>query len=178
MISSGESSKKIRPAAVEALFDIFRSGACRSITRAPTAGIAAVGTTKVFAVAGVEADREVPGELEVLALVVADGHRVGVVQEDVGRHQHRVGEQARPDRLLAGALLLELGHPLQLAVGGGALEEPFERGVLGDLALYEERAAIRIEPDGDQADRRCRRSAREAPRGRSRASRACRSTTQ
>ena len=47
VITSGVSSKKIRPASVEDDFDIFRSGACKSITRAPTAGIAAAGTTKV-----------------------------------------------------------------------------------------------------------------------------------
>ena len=62
--------------------------------------MAASGTTKVGAVAVVEAHGQVPGELEVLALVVADRHPLGVVEEDVGALQHRVGEQPGPDRLL------------------------------------------------------------------------------
>ena len=69
--------------------------------RAPTGGIAASGTTSVGAEAVVEADRDVARELEVLALVVAHGDPVGVVGEDVGRHQHRVVEQPDAHRLLA-----------------------------------------------------------------------------
>ena len=54
------------------------------------------------AVPAVEAVGEVAGQLEVLALVLADGYLVGLVEEDVGRLQHRVGEQAdrRPDAAL------------------------------------------------------------------------------
>ena len=48
-----------------------------------------------LAEAGVEALGEVAGELDVLLLVVADRHDIGLVEQDVGRHQHRVGEQAR-----------------------------------------------------------------------------------
>jgi hypothetical protein len=51
----------------------------------------------------VEADRDVAGDLDVLALVVADRHLLGVVEQDVGRLQRRVGEQPgrdeRPSRL-------------------------------------------------------------------------------
>ena len=45
------------------------------MTRAPTLGMSASGTAKVVAVAAVERLGDVPGELEVLALVVADGTR-------------------------------------------------------------------------------------------------------
>ena len=41
----------------------------------------------------VEALRDVARHLEVLLLVLADGHEIGVVEQDVGRHQHRIGEQ-------------------------------------------------------------------------------------
>ncbi len=51
------------------------------------------------AVAGVEAVGHVAGQLDVLGLVVADRHLVGVVEQDVGRHQHRIGEQRQPDVL-------------------------------------------------------------------------------
>ena len=63
--------------------------------RAPTGGIVGLGDHERGAVPVVESGRDVTRELEVLTLVVADGHEVGVVGEDVGRHEHRVVEQAR-----------------------------------------------------------------------------------
>jgi hypothetical protein len=46
---------------------------------------------------------QIPAQLEVLALVVAHRHGIGVVEHDVGRHQNRIHEQARVDRGLARA---------------------------------------------------------------------------
>ena len=102
-----------------------------------------LGHDEGLAVAVVEPDGQVPGQLEVLALVVADRDPLGVVEEDVGRHEHRIGEQPGPHRLLVPALVLELGHPAQLADGGGALEQPGQPGVLGDVALDEQGAHAR-----------------------------------
>src|ERR1017187_9207891 len=100
------------------------------------------------AIAGVPALGQVSGELEVLALVVADGDEVGLVEQDVGRHEDRVGEQAEPGRLLAvfARLVLELGHPGQLAHAGGALEQPGQLGMLMDMALDEQGAPARGSP--------------------------------
>ncbi len=39
-------------------------------------------------------------ELEVLALVVADGYTVGAVEKDVGGHEHGVGEEVGADGLV------------------------------------------------------------------------------
>ncbi len=44
---------------------------------------------RVLAEAAVQALREVPRELEVLTLVLTDGHQVRAVQQDVRRHEHR-----------------------------------------------------------------------------------------
>ena len=66
------------------------------MTRAATVGTAASGTTKVVAEVVVEAHGQVPGELEVLALVVAHRDPVGVVEQDVGRLEDRVGEEPDP----------------------------------------------------------------------------------
>ena len=84
------------------------------------------GTAKVGAEPGVEPLRQVAGQLEVLALVLADRHLVGLVQQDVGGLQDRVGEQPdarrcprRPRRLV-----LELRHPAGLAEAGEAAEHP------------------------------------------------------
>ena len=54
---------------------------------------------------------------------------------------------------LPGALLLELGHPPQLAHGGGALEQPGHLGVLGHVALDEQRAALGVEAGGQEVER-------------------------
>ena len=58
-----------------------------------------LGDDERVAEAVVEADRDVAGDLDVLALVVADRHLVGVVQHDVGRLQRRVGEQTGRDEV-------------------------------------------------------------------------------
>jgi hypothetical protein len=34
-------------------------------------------------------------ELEVLSLIITDRHHVGLIQQHIGSHQHRVGEQRR-----------------------------------------------------------------------------------
>jgi hypothetical protein len=89
----------------------------------------------------------------VLALVVAHRHDVGVVQEDVGGLQRRVGEQAgghEPAGALALGLVLELGHPRQLAEAGVALHQPGQAGVLGHVALHEQRARLGVEAGGDE----------------------------
>ena len=77
--------------------------------------------------------------------------------------QDRVGEQAGAHRLLSLALLLELGHPAQLAERRRALEQPGELGVLGDVALHEDRA--------DRPGRARRRRATTPSRGCGRAAR-------
>ncbi len=117
-----------------------------------------------LAVTVVEPQGHVPGQLQVLALVVADGDRGGVIEEDVRRHQDRIREESDPRRLLPLPLVLELGHPPQLTHGGGAFEQPGQLGVLGNVALYEERATVRIEPDGEQVQRRIQRVGAEVGR--------------
>ena len=109
-----------------------------------------LGHDERVAVAVVEADRDVARELDVLALVVAHGHLVGVVGEDVGRLQDRIVEHPDAHRLLAGGLLLELGHPAQLAERGDAVQYPGELGVGRHVALDEECAAGRVEPGGEE----------------------------
>ncbi len=105
-----------------------------------------------LAVAAVEALGEVAGQLDVLALVLADRYLVRLVQEDVGDLEDRVREQADAGAVgaLLGGLVLELGHAGRLAEAGQAVHDPGELGVLGDMALDEERAALRVESGGQQ----------------------------
>ena len=83
----------------------------------------------------VELLRDVARQLEVLLLVLAHRHMRRAVDQDVGRHQDRIGEEA--DRgvlpVLAG-LLLELGHAVEPAHAGDAVEHPGELRVLVHLA--------------------------------------------
>ena len=102
---------------------------------------------------------QVAGELQVLALIVAHGDPLGVVEEDVGRLEDGVGEEPDPHRLGLPALVLELRHPAQLPDGGRALEEPGQPGVLGHVALDEEGADVGIEADGQQVGGRLQRPA-------------------
>ena len=86
----------------------------------------------------VELDGDVARQLEMLLLVLADRHVRGLVDQDVGRHQRRIGEQAQRDVLavLAG-LLLELRHAAHPAHARHAIEDPGELRVLGHHRLVE-----------------------------------------
>ena len=112
----------------------------------PVLGDHVRGLDKQFPVGGVEASRDLAGELDVLALVVLDRHLVGVVEQDVRRLQHRIEEQARAhELLLARRLVLELVHAKQVAVRGDRAEQPAELRVLADVGLAKEDAALGVE---------------------------------
>ena len=69
--------------------------------------------------------------------------------------EHRVEEQAGPDQLLlALGLVLELGHPLQVAVRGHRGQQPRQLGVLAHVGLAEQDAPLGVEPGSDQHRRR------------------------
>jgi hypothetical protein len=79
-----------------------------------------------LAVEPVEAPRERPHELEVLALVLAYGDEVRVVQQDVGGLQDGVVVEPRARRLRPALprLVLELRHAGELADLRHAVKEP------------------------------------------------------
>ena len=125
------------PFAVPPVVDIFFVGSCRSMIRAPTSGYLPSGKPERLAEALVEARGDVPRELEMLTLVVADRDEVGLVEQDVAGHQDRVGEEAGGDELLLLGLVLELRHPAQLAEARDRAEQPGRLGVRLDVALGE-----------------------------------------
>ena len=177
--TAGSSSRSMQPAGGRLLL-IFLSGDCRSrIFAAPSRDVRG-GHGERLAVAAVEAGGQVAGQLQVLALVLTDRHLVGLVDEDVGGLQHRVGEQ--PDRRAGGALalalVLELRHPAGLAEAGQALQHPRQLHVLGHVALHEQRAARGVHAEREQLRGARRGCAGAAPPGPARTVIACRSTTQ
>ena len=101
--------------------------------------------------AGVEAPRHVAHQLQVLALVLANGHLVGAVGEHVGGLQHRVDEQAGRHQLaLLDRLVAELVHALQASQLGHRAQQPAQLAVLGHVALAKQDAARRVETCGEQ----------------------------
>ena len=85
-----------------------------------------------------------------LPLVVADRDDIGLVEQDVARHQDGIREEPGGDERLPFALLLELSHPAELSEPGDGREQPSGLCVAGDVALQEERAALGCEPDGEE----------------------------
>ena len=99
----------------------------------------------------VEFDGDVARQLEMLLLVLADRNVRGLVDQDVGCHQRRIGEQAERDVLaiLAG-LLLELRHAAHPAHARHAIEDPRELGVLGHHRLVEDDLLAAIDAGGQE----------------------------
>ena len=84
-------------------------------------GLEAVGHHEGVAVYAVEPLGDIARQLQMLLLVDAHGYEVGIVDEDVSRHEHRIGKQARVDILrMPGTLFLKLVHTRQLAEGRAA----------------------------------------------------------
>ena len=86
-----------------------------------------------------------------LLLVVADRNVGRPINENIGGHQD--GVVVKPDRgvlpVLA-RLLLELGHAVEPAEPGDAIEHPGKLGVLGDPALVENDVGLRIDAAGEK----------------------------
>ena len=108
-------------------------------------GVDALGELERLAEARVEALGDVARELEVLPLVVADRDDVGLVEQDVAGHQHRVGEEAGRDELVPVGLVLELRHAPELAVARDGAQQPGRLGVRRHVALREDRRALGVE---------------------------------
>ena len=111
--------------------------------------------------APVPAPRDLPRQLEVLALVLSHRNEVRPVEEDVGRLQHRVVEEARVHRLPALGLLLVLRHPPQVPHRRDRVEQPLEFAVVGHVRLREERAALGVDPRGHERDREIEHAAQQ-----------------
>ena len=86
-IASGSSSTYTVPCSEPPVVDILLVGSCRSMIRAPISGMRCSGTTSTSSPPpkrALKRRRDVAHQLEVLALVLADGHLVGAVGEHVG----------------------------------------------------------------------------------------------
>jgi hypothetical protein len=78
-------------------------------------------------------------------LVLADGHALGLVEQDVRRLEDRVPEQPGRDELLSVRLVLELRHAAELAEARDGAEQPRRLRMRGVVALDEDRRAVGVE---------------------------------
>ena len=112
-ISSGVSSS---PMVLPRLLDILAWPSSPMIRLASvSSGLGSGKKSSPAAELGVPLPGDLAGQLEVLGLILAHRHQVGPVEQDVGRHQHRVVQQAGRDTFESLRLIFELRHPLQLA---------------------------------------------------------------
>ena len=96
----------------------------------------------------VEVAGHVARHLQVLHLILADGHDVRAVDEDVGGHQDGVGEQADAGGDALVELVLVRGRPLEQPHAGDGGENPCQFGHLGHVGLAEEGGLVGVEAQG------------------------------
>lgn len=85
-----------------------------------------------------------------LFLVFANGYFYASVQQDVGRHQHRVGKQSCVDVVgLSTCFVFERGYTLQFAQVGVHVQEQVQFRSFRNIALKVNGAFFRIEAQGD-----------------------------
>ena len=104
------------------------------------------------AVAPVEGPDHLPGELEMGRLVLADRDSAGLVDDDVGRLQNRVVEQA--EAVLFAVFADFLVGRVALCPGNRhtGLEDPCKLAVLRQIRLTDQGAPFGVESDGQQVE--------------------------
>jgi len=86
-----------------------------------------------------------------LTLVLPHRDQIRLVEQDICRHEDRIGEEAGVDVVGVGrGLILKLCHPAELPEHGVAVEDPSQLRVLGHMGLDEEGAALRVDAAGDE----------------------------
>lgn len=108
----------------------------------------------------IETNGDVSCDLDMLPLIVAHGHLLGVVEQDVGGLKRRVGEQSGGDEFgfATGGLVLELGHSAEFAVADETLHHPSQLVVFRHMGLHEDRGDVRVESDGKEDRRQVQRA--------------------
>ena len=162
-IDSGDSS---RPTVLPIDFDIF---ACPSSPMTRGVGVSSgSGSGKnCFALVGpilgmpsgrsgehrVPPARQHARQFEMLNLILANGHLVGAIQQNVRRLEHRIVQDPGGDALLSLRLLLELRLPFELPERRDGIENPRQLGMFRHLRLHVQRRDVGIDARGEQRQR-------------------------
>ncbi|MNP24080.1 hypothetical protein D3C76_1168220 [compost metagenome] len=84
-----------------------------------------------------------------LLLIFTHRHLVGLIQQNVSRHQYRIVKQTGVDVFsVTGRFILELGHAAQFTEIGVAIQGPAQLRVFRDVRLNEDGAFLRIDTAG------------------------------
>lgn len=110
---------------------------------------------KKFAEYSVEAQGDVPCQLDVLHLVFSDWHKVRLIQEDVSGHQHWVTVQGKTRKfVLLRLFLFKLDHLVEPTQRSQSGQEPHHLSVSLHVRLYKQGALFRIDTAGKQSSSR------------------------
>jgi len=107
-----------------------------------------VGTHQdLLAKCGVKRDGHVLRHLNVLLLILANGYQGAPINENIGGHQHGIGEEAHGGFQAPCHLILVAVGPLQQALAHRAGQKPRQLSDLGNVRLAEEGHPRRIQPE-------------------------------
>ena len=110
------------------------------------------GSGKIGPIDPVEAPDDLARQLEMGGLVLADGHEVRLVDDDVGRLEDGIAQKSvRVEVPVLDLLLhlLERRDAFEPGQGRDHGQDEMEFGVLLDVGLEEHHAFLRVEPDGE-----------------------------
>ena len=68
------------------------AGSCSDLIFAPTGGMYGVGHLERLAKIAIESLGKIAGQFEMLLLVLADRDEIGLVEQNVRGHQHRISK--------------------------------------------------------------------------------------
>ena len=105
------------------------------------------------AVCFVELDGDVAGDFDVLLLVAADRDEVGIVNQDIGRHEDRVGEDAVVWGKAAGQFFLVTVASFEQAHRGDGGEHPGQFCDGGHVGLAEQEGRGGVQSAGQEIER-------------------------
>ena len=108
---------------------------------------------QVLTVAGIKFRGDVAGHFQMLFLILADGHDVAVVDEDVGGHQHWVGEKTGAGDETAGGFVFEGMSIFQHRDRSDAAEQPRQFGDFRNVALAKKGRSSRVQAAGEKVER-------------------------
>ena len=97
-----------------------------------------------------------------LLLILANGHAVGIVRQNVRGHQDRVSEKPCVRRQAFREFFLVRVAALQKAHGAARQKEPRQLGHFRNVGLNEKRGFFRVQADREEIDRHVERRLAEA----------------
>ena len=116
-----------------------------------------LGDDKCFAVSLVPFHRDVAGDFQVLFLIAPNGDRIGIINQNVRRHQHRISKEAMVRGNPFGDFIFVTGAALQQAHRSNRRQHPGQLRHFRHIRLAKENRLLRIQPAGQEIQRHIQR---------------------